>query len=278
MRLGCGAWRDERVGDVQTSIRQVVGCAKHRGRLSGVRTIRYREIAEQIRQRIADGEFGKGRVLPSEAELGQEFDASRVTIRRALETLRDEGLVSARQGFGWLVDQEPLRQSLGHLATIEGQLTESGIHPERHILEFAFVPADARVRNLLGAEQVLRVKRVNLADGEPFAVVTVWCPAELGQHLSRVDVERSPFYELLDIPLRGATQTIAADAASATDADLLSVPAGSPVLRCERVTTDTDGRAVLLSQHVFAAHRTEFVVDLPHAEPSIAPSGLRLVE
>ena len=48
--------------------------------------------------------------------------------------------------------------------------------------------------------------------------VTVWCPAELGQHLSRADVERSPFYELLDVPLAGAVQTIGADAASADDA------------------------------------------------------------
>jgi len=49
-------------------------------------------------------------------------------------------------------------------------------------------------------------------------------------------------------------------------------------LRCERLTTDVEGRPVLLSEHVFAAHRTEFVVELPHAEPSIAPTGLRLVE
>ena len=56
-----------------------------------------------------------------------------------------------------------------------------------------------RVRQLLGVDSVLRVKRINLADGEPFAVVTVWCPAELGQHLSRADVEQHPFYELLDM-------------------------------------------------------------------------------
>jgi GntR family transcriptional regulator len=243
-----------------------------------VREIRYRQIAQQLRERVQSGVYGAGRLLPSEAELGAEFDASRVTVRRALEVLRDEGLVDARQGVGWFVAQEPLRQVLGRLVTIEGQLADSGIHPERRVLEFAFVPATAAVRAVLGADQVLRVKRVNLADGEPFAVVTVWCPAELGAHLSRADVERSPFYELLDVPLHGATQTIAADAASAADASVLGIPPGSPVLRCRRVTTDTSGRAVLLSEHVFPAHRTEFVVDLPHVEPSIAPSGLRLVE
>ena len=157
-------------------------------------------------------------------------------------------------------------------------MTDGGIRPERRILEFAFEKATRSVKAVLGADNVLRVKRLNLADGQPFALVTVWCRAELGQHLSRADVERSPFYELLDVPLKGATQTIGADAASGDDARLLGVPVGSPVLRCTRTTTDVDGRSVLLSEHVFPAHRTEFVVDLPQAEPSIAPTGLRLVE
>ena len=243
-----------------------------------MRTIRYQQIADSVRRRVQDGHYAPGRVLPSESELSAEFDASRVTVRRALETLRDDGLIAARQGFGWFVATEPLRQTLGQLGTIEGQLAESGIETQRQILEFAFVRAKGRVREALSTDQVLRVKRLNLADGEPFAVVTVWCPAELGQNLSRRDVERSPFYELLGIPLRGATQTIGADSVTAEDAELLHVPVGSPVLRCERLTTDVEGRPVLLSEHVFAAHRTEFVVELPHAEPSIAPTGLRLVE
>jgi DNA-binding GntR family transcriptional regulator len=243
-----------------------------------MRTIRYQEIADALRQRVVAGEYARGRVLPSEAELSREFDASRVTIRRALETLRDDGILAARQGFGWFVASEPLRQTLGQLGTIEGQLVESGIEAQRQIIEFAFVAARGRVRDALKTGQVLRVKRLNLADGEPFAVVTVWCPAELGQSLSRRDVEQSPFYELLGVRLRGATQTIGADAVSAEDAELLGVPVGSPVLLCERLTTDVEGHPVLLSQHVFPAHRTEFVVELPYAEPSISPSGLRLVE
>ena len=131
---------------------------------------------------------------------------------------------------------------------------------------------------MLGVDQVLRVKRLNLADGEPFAVVTVWCPAELGRRLSREDVEQRPFYELLDIPLRGATQTIGADAAErrrrraarrAGRRAAAALPAGHH---------RHAGRPVLISEHLFPAHRTEFVVELPLAEPSISPAGLRLVE
>ena len=241
-----------------------------------MRTIRYQEIAHTLRDRVH--EVGPGHVLPSESDLSTEFKVSRVTVRRALETLRDEGLVESRQGFGWFVATAPLQQRLHSLDTIEQQLEERGVHPQRKVLEFAFVDAPPHVAEVLDSPQVLRVKRLNLADGAPFAVVTVWCPAELGQHLSRRDVERKPFYELLGVELRGATQTIGAAAAAEADAALLAVPVGSPVLRCERVTTTVAGNPVLMSEHIFPAHRTEFVVDLPQAEPSIVPSGLRLVE
>lgn len=241
-----------------------------------MRRIRYQEIADELRERARSSP--PGTVLPSEAEMSAEFSASRVTVRRALELVRDDGLIAARQGFGWFVATEPVRQSLQSLGTIEAQIEGVGKLSERKVIEFAFEDPPDRVQRLLRTDSVLRVKRVNLADGEPFAVVTVWCPADLGANLSRADVEQRPFYELLDVELRGATQTIGADSAEPADAQLLGIQIGSPLLRCQRVTTDRKGEAILVSEHLFPAHRTEFVVDLPQAEPSMTPSGLRLVD
>ncbi len=243
-----------------------------------VRTIRYRVIADDLRLRIDAAEFAAGRLLPSEAELSGAYSASRVTIRKALEALRAEGLIDARQGFGWFVADEPVRQPLGRLATIEEQLEGSGRRSERRILEFAFVKPPARVRQVLQVDKVLQVRRVNLADGQPFARVTVWCPEALAADLSRAQVEQSSFYDLLPVDLGGAVQTIGADAAGVRDAELLEIPKGSPVLVCERITSDSSGEPVLMAESVFPGHRTEFIVDLPHPEASIAPSGLRLVE
>ncbi len=243
-----------------------------------MRAHRYQQIADELRRRVEAGEFAAGRLLPSESDLSGQYSASRVTIRRALESLRSDGLVESRQGFGWFAAADPLRQTLGRLGTIEGQLAASGVLSERRILDFGFVRAPTRVRAVLGVDMVLRVRRVNLADGEPFARVTVWCPEALGSRLSRNQVAAHSFYDLLGLSLGGATQTIGADAASDDDAVVLEIPAGSPVLVCERITEDADGQPVLMSEHVFPAHRTEFVVDLPHAEPSISPSGLRLVD
>lgn len=246
-----------------------------------MREFRYRVIADDLRRRIEAGEFGAGRLLPSEASLSTAYDASRITIRRALELLRDERLLDARQGFGWFVATDPFRQALGRLGTVEAQLAASGVASERRIVDFGFAPAPVRAREVLGVDTVLEVRRVNYTVGpdgrRPFARITVWCPEVLGAGLSRDDVERSSFYELLDVTLGGATQTIAAGLAAPQDAGPLEVPAGSPVLVCERVTYAASGPPVLLSEHVFPAHLTEFVVELPHATASIAPTGLRLV-
>jgi GntR family transcriptional regulator len=238
---------------------------------------RYQAIADALRERIGEGEFPSGRVLPSEADLSSTYDASRVTVRKALEALRDEGLVDSRQGFGWFVATNPLRQSLGRLGTIEAQLAESGVEARRHILGFGFVKANKLVASKLHSTRVLEVVRLNLADGQPFARVTVWVPDDLAGELSHAVAEKMSFYESLPVQVGGATQTIGAVACGDADAELLHIPAGSPVLRCHRLTLAAEGRPVLFSEFIFPAHLTEFVVDLAHADASIAPTGLRLV-
>ena len=242
-----------------------------------MRTIRYREIAEDLRRRLREGEFVAGRVLPSEAALGERYGASRVTVRRALEQLRQEGLLDSRQGFGWFAAADPIRQPLAGLATIEAQLASSGRRSDRRILAFGFVPAPRHLRPLLG-DTVLEVRRLSLADDAPFARVTVWCREDLGSELSRADVERASFYELLPTRLGGATQTIGAAIASPDDAELLRIPPQSAVLVVERTTVDDTDRPVLASEHVFPGHLTEFVVDLPSVDDPLSPGGLRLVD
>ncbi len=239
------------------------------------RSFRYQEIAEAIRSDVTEGVLAVGALLPSESELSAAHAVSRVTIRKALEQLRSEGLVDSRQGFGWFVGQGPVRQSLNSLETLEVQLASAGRNSERRVLRFGFVEAPAEVAELLESE-VLEVVRLSLADDEPFAHITVWCKASLGAELSRSDVEESSFVYLLIDRLGHATQVISAVAADAATAKALRVDEGSPLLRVRRVTTDTEGGNALVSEHLYPAHRTEFEVTL--SGPNGEPSGLRLVE
>lgn len=228
--------------------------------------MRYLDLANELRTTIVEGHTGG---LPSEAELGERHGVSRVTVRRALELLRGEGLVGSRQGSGWFVVSDPVRQTLGRVTTIESALEAAGARPERKVLEFAFESAPAEVAKVFGLAadaQVLRVLRLNLADGEPFALVTVWLPAALGAHVSRADVEGATFYDLL--PLHGVetgrvVQTITATAADRSEARRLGMRSGEPLLACRRVTYDRSGDAVMLSEHRYPAQSTAFEVEFP---------------
>ena len=245
-----------------------------------MREVRYRAIADELRERVGAGEFGAGRLLPSESELSASFGVSRVTVRKALELLRDEGLIDARQGFGWFVVDRPGapaagparhdRGAAGRARPVVGAARSwgSGSWPRR--------PGCARC---WAPPSVLEVRRVNLADGEPFARVTVWCREDLGAAaVAGRGRARHRSTSWSTWPSGRRPRRIGAVAAGPQDAALLAVPVGSPMLRCERVTRDAADEPVLVSEFLFPAHRTEFVVDLPRVEPSIGPSGLRLVE
>ncbi len=220
-----------------------------------VREIRYRTIADDLRRQLAGGELAAGAVLPSEADLAGSYGVSRVTVRKALEVLRDDGLVDSRQGFGWFVAGPRVRQSLGSVSTIEADLAAQGREPVRRVLSFRFHDP------VLDGDDDLEVVRVNLADGLPFALVTVWCPAELGRSISRDDVESSTFYDLVSVDIARVHQTIRAAAADERDAEVLDIPIGSPLLVVERVSSDDAGNAVLRSEHRFPAHLTEIVFE-----------------
>ena len=187
-----------------------------------MRSIRYQTIADDLRGRLQGQEFASARVLPSESDLSSQYSASRVTVRRALELLRSEGLIESKQGFGWLVAAEPLQQQLSHLGTLDAQLAAAGIRSDRKILSFGFVAAPEHVAAVL------------------------------------------------------------AELVSEADAELLGVPIGSPVLVAERITRSQDGVAVLMSEHVFPAHRTRFAVELPVGLAadggSLNPAGMRLLD
>jgi GntR family transcriptional regulator len=229
--------------------------------------VRYLDLADQLRSRLAAGRVGPGGALPSEADLAAEHHTSRVTVRRALDRLRQEGLVTSRQGAGWFVAIDPVRQPLGRVTTIEAALEAAGAIPSRRILAFRFEaapPAAAAALEATAGTEALRVERLNLADDRPFALVVVWVRGDLGAELSRAEVEHAPFYDLL--PLRGVAlgtvhQTIGAEVADPATAQLLDVATGAALLVARRRTCDTGGTPVLYSEHRYPAERTTLEIE-----------------
>ena len=225
-----------------------------------MRRVIYREIAAALRSQIEGGDYTTGELLPSEAVLGSTFDASRVTVRKALELLRDEGLVASRQGFGWLVAGAPLTQSLDSLVPIAQHLEQIGRPLRREITDFGFVDSPEHALEL--GERVLEVGRLNLVDELPFSRIVVWCRDDLAADFSRSQVTDTSFLDLLGPLPQRAVQTIGAHAVPTREAELLSVPEGSPALLVRRTTYDAAGTALFMSEHWFPGHLTEFVAEL----------------
>jgi GntR family transcriptional regulator len=225
-----------------------------------VRRIIYREIAERLREGIQAGEWASGELLPSEAALCARFEASRVTVRKGLELLRDDGLIDSRQGFGWIVAGEPLTQSLDSLVPIERQLAESGRPIRREVTDFGFIATPPKAAVL--GDRVLEVGRLNFVDDLPFSRIVVWCREDLALDLSRSQVTEASFLDLLgDRPSR-AVQTIGAHGVPPAEAELLNVPEGSPALVVRRTTFDGADNVLFVSENWFPGHLTEFVAEL----------------
>jgi GntR family transcriptional regulator len=229
--------------------------------------VKHLDLADALRARIAARDLGARGALPGELDLTREYGTSRVTVRRALDLLRREGLVTSRRGSGWFAAADPLRQPLGRVKTVEAAVEAAGARPGRRIVAFGFVEAPAFVADALCVERgsdVLRVERVNLADDEPFALVTVWVRGDVGSDVSRADAERTTFYDLLPVrgvELESVQQTITAEVADAEAARRLACAPGDPLLLVRRVTFEVSGEPTLYSEHRYPADRTTFEIE-----------------
>src|SRR5947199_1105691 len=144
-------------------------------------TLRYRQVADAVRRRIGAGDYPSG-AIETEAELGRAYGVSRITVRKALELLRQEGIVTSRKGSGWRIALDPLRQVLGTFPTVEAALRDDGHRFTRRVLQFSYQlppPNVARRLDIDTEAEVLLVRRLNYADEHVFDLVTTWAPADI---------------------------------------------------------------------------------------------------
>jgi GntR family transcriptional regulator len=213
------------------------------------RADRARQVVDAVRPALAAARVGD--LLPGENDLARQFDVSRNTVREALDLLRSEGLLERIPGVGTVVTTPRLTPRIDSLVGLAETL--SGHAAVRNVVLTAEVgPADERVMQHLdlspGAD-VLRVERLRLADDAPFALDVAHVVPDLGEGLLARDLGRRDLLDLLEeggTPLAGATVTLEAESADDHVADALGTTLGAPLLRAERLTRSTEGRAVAL--------------------------------
>ncbi len=226
-----------------------------------------------MRERITLGDYGPAGALESEAELGRRYEVSRVTVRRALEQLRDEGLLASRKGAGWYVVSFAQPLALGTFQHARSAVAEAGVPLVRTVVEYGYREAPPSVAPTFGAGEVLRVRSLRRTGNAPLDVVTEWVPLPLAAPVSRADAESPGTWETLrrnGTQIAVVRQSIAATAAGEQVASLLGVAVGVPLLLVRRIALDGAEHPIALSEHHYLGHRFQLEVEFrgwPGAEP-----------
>lgn len=223
------------------------------GALGRFRSPLYHQIYLIMRQRIVDGEFGTGGTLPSEQELAEFHGVSRITAKRALDELANDGLVVRERGRGTRVveGRAGVRISGQSTGAFDALLAMGG-ETEVSIMEFGYGPAEDDVAAALGlpvGTTVQRSVRVRSVGGDPFSHLTAHVPEEIGRRYEKSDMANTPLLALLEragVMPATADQAVSATLADMVVADRLGIGVGAPLLRIRRVVCNSEGRAIEL--------------------------------
>ncbi|MEU5974780.1 GntR family transcriptional regulator [Streptomyces sp. NPDC047315] len=226
----------------------------------------YYQLSQQLEAAIERGALTPGSLLGNEIELAGRLGLSRPTVRQAIQSLVDKGLLVRRRGVGTQVVHSQVKRPL-ELSSLYDDLEAAGQRPATVVLRNAVEPAGARVAAALGvaeAAEVQAVERLRYAHGEPMALLTNHLPADLLAYDTE-RLEATGLYRLMraaGITLHSARQSVGARAATAAEAELLGEAPGAPLLTMERTTFDDTGRAVEHGSHIYRASRYAFEFQL----------------
>ncbi len=238
-----------------------------------MKTTKYHHIYLLLKDAIERGQFAPGDSLPGELVLSEQHEVSRITVRRAMAALAQEGLVRRRVGVGTVV--APRKSDVARITADVSNLLPNFVRMNKsssiRLLEFAYripSPAIASKLKLSAREQVQYSVRVRSMNGQPFSYLITHVPQSIAQTYNEADLANTSLFVLLErggVKLDHATQTISAVLATQAMADALGTSVGAPLIALERVVFDRDGRGVEHLEAFYRPDRYQIQVDLGRA-------------
>ena len=235
-----------------------------------VRTPLWKSIATALQGDIAAGHYQPGDKLPTEADLATRFGVNRHTVRHALKSLAEAGLVYARRGSGVFVSADVTEYPIGKRVRFHQNLRAAGRTPAKTVLALQQRVASAEEAEALSiakTDMVLEYLGLSLSDDVPIAVFSSVFPVDrlpgLEQQLRQ---DSSVTKALLAVGVSDYTRIntrLTAVAADATQALHLRLREGAPLLRSQGVNA-AHGQAIEYGTTWFAGDRTALVLGDEH--------------
>lgn len=228
----------------------------------------YIQIADKLRHNLEESVYRIGDQLPTEAELSAYFGVNRHTLRRAVEVLRNEGLLRVDRGRGTFVAAAPISYKLGQRVRYNEALKAQGLKGSYKTLRITEVPVDQSLGQrlkLMPGDGAVLFERLSFADDRPMSVASSYFPSgrfpELARHLEQC----SSISQLLQQHygcdhIRQSTR-VSARMVQPKDARLLELPMNTPILLTESINVDQRGQVVEYGVTRFRGDRMELVIE-----------------
>ena len=233
----------------------------------------YRQLAELLRAQITSGEIGDGQRLPSEAQLGETYGVSRVTIRQALAELERHGMLDRAPGRGTFVrvPRRPL-EVLTRLSGFSEHARAAGMTAGYRVIraEETLAPEEVARQLELNEPRAFVVERVLLANGLPVGMHVSWLPlgivkrAQPGTFTGEA-LGAGSLYSAIDaagVDLHRAQERLEPARVNGHQAEALGVEPGTLVQRVHRTVWDRQERPVLIESDTYLPDAYTYRVEL----------------
>ncbi len=222
------------------------------------------QVREIISEQIRSGAISPGARLQSERDLADQMGVSRVTVRRALDALAEDGLVRAARGSGRFVSDAALAEPPNVLLSFTELGAERGLSATSQVLGTVVRPASFEEAELFGVApgaDVFELYRLRMLNGVAVALDATRVPLSRAPKLPTIDFSTASLYAVLDTAgasLVRADYTTEAVAADAEQARQLGVTPGSPLLLARTTSYDMSDRVVELGETAYRSDRYRF--------------------
>jgi GntR family transcriptional regulator len=222
----------------------------------------YYQLKSIITDKIRQGEYLEGSSIPSERELCEVLNISRMTVRQALNNLVNEGVLYREKGRGTFVARSKIEQK--NIMSFSDTVAQKGMVPSTKILYFGKEEADETVRGILGLKdnsQIYNIKRLRLANNIPVGIEQdfipeAYCPGleKFNLTSSLYKILRDEFQHVIDY----IDNSVEASKPSREEKELLNLAVGIPVLKIKSQMHTESGLNLLYERSVYRSDEYKY--------------------
>jgi GntR family transcriptional regulator len=231
------------------------------------------QITDWLLNQINGGQLKPDQKLPSENELAENFDVSRVTVRRALQTLESQSIIYRCQGLGSFVKDNRPAQSLVKLTDFNEDMKNAGMSASSEVLSFEQVEVGLKLSGILGVQEgkpAFRIERLRLADNEPIAFDITWLPFIYGQLITTEKLSNNTIYNILEkdyeIPVTRGCYRMSAINADKKLAEYLKVESQAALFLIDRISYTIGNKPIYYQKRYYRSDKVLYEMRLERQE------------